>query len=470
MRAKLFSPTTGSFSPNLPQKLLLVFSIIIISVLAQNTLVLRLSLGEMENLRIGFGALFTILGGIWLGPFWGGFIGGVSDLLSYSIHPEGPYLFTITLVSILRGVIPGVMRSYLRPPFQIKNLLLLVGTPQIICSILLMPLILNQGFGLPLVENIYHRIWIQVFTIPLYMAIIYVLLKQWESAKQLQVNEEKYRSIFKNSPMGIIYYNHEGIITDCNQAAVGIMGSTHYSLLGLDLNQLNNQGMVDALQQSLAGLRSSFEGRYPDESSPEEKYVRAIFNPLTFNGEVNGGTGIIEDSSSRKLAEKNLQKIADTDDLTGLWNRRYFLQALRMEMERNQRYHAPFSLVMMDIDDFKAINDNWGHAAGDKVLKQLSFQVSSRLRQIDVLGRVGGEEFCLLLPGTDKEGAVKLTESLRQTLENTPVIYNHQEIYFTISAGITTYSQDISSVDQLLNLADHALYQAKARGKNCIVV
>jgi len=268
----------------------------------------------------------------------------------------------------------------------------------------------------------------------------------------------------------MIYYNEAGKIIDCNQVAVEFFGSTPHSLLGFDLTRLNNQQMTDALNQSLSGFRSSFEGRYPDESYPEEKYVRAIFNPIIVNGEISGGTGIIEDISFRKMAEKKLQKIADTDDLTGLWNRRYFLQAMRIEMERSQRYHTPFSLVMMDIDNFKTINDRWGHAAGDTVLKQLSYNVKSRLRQNDVLGRIGGEEFCLLLPGTDKEGAVKLAESLRQALEKTPVIYNNQEIYFTISAGITTYSRDISSVDQLLNLADQAMYRAKDRGKNCTAV
>lgn len=449
------------------RNLLLALSIIIISVIAQNTLVLRLALGEVEALRIGFGALFTLLGGIWLGPLWGAFIGGISDLTSFAFYPAGEYLPQITLVSALRGALPGLLKKLTSDFTRVRSLIVLVGTPQIICSVILMPLILYHAFAIPIVDNISTRLLTQAFTIPLYVLVLYILLNQWKAGEALQESEEKHRSIFEFSPLGIVHFDDRGIVTDCNKAMVDLTGSNRRKVKGLNLFNLPDKSIVAALSSSLEGKHGFFEGKYLAVSPQREIYVRAFFNPIIIKNKVCGGAGIIEDISDKVIAEEKLKFLADTDELTGLYNRRYFKKAVQVELERARRYGQGFSLVMLDIDNFKSINDTYGHDAGDAVLQQVSHVLQKRLRQVDVLGRLGGEEFCMMLPGTFPEDAVHLAEEVRKKIEETPFKVTGRDIYLTISLGVTAYREGITDVDMLLKMVDKAMYNAKDNGKNC---
>ena len=170
-----------------------------------------------------------------------------------------------------------------------------------------------------------------------------------------------------------------------------------------------------------------------------------------------------------KRAIERAKKLATTDELTDLWNRRHFMDVLEGELERANRYGHLFSVLTLDIDHFKRINDTLGHAAGDEVLQHIAEIFKNHLRHPDIPARMGGEEFSLLLPHTNLEDAAMLAERLRSTIEQIPAVYKEKEIFCTVSIGATAYDENVCSKDDLLLLADKALYRAKEAGRNRVV-
>ncbi len=174
---------------------------------------------------------------------------------------------------------------------------------------------------------------------------------------------------------------------------------------------------------------------------------------------------------------EELRTLAYQDALTGAHNRRSFLSVLEQEVLRVQRTGASTALVMIDIDHFKHVNDTWGHDAGDAVLKHLVAVLQNSLRRIDTLGRLGGEEFAVLLPETTLDGAVELANRLRLSVQDSPAaVINPTEglppatIPFTISLGVATLAASDSQVNSVLKRADMAMYQAKTTGRNKVCV
>lgn len=169
------------------------------------------------------------------------------------------------------------------------------------------------------------------------------------------------------------------------------------------------------------------------------------------------------DESMRKL-----ELIAHTDPLTGSNNRGYFMERFGTELDRAKRYGSVFSFAMLDLDHFKSVNDTRGHAAGDEALRSLCRVLnSSGLRSSDFFGRIGGEEFAVVLPETRIEGAVEIAERVRGNLENTVVLHEGSEFFITASIGVSQYREGDTS-ESLLNRADQAMYSAKESGRNRI--
>jgi diguanylate cyclase (GGDEF)-like protein len=161
-----------------------------------------------------------------------------------------------------------------------------------------------------------------------------------------------------------------------------------------------------------------------------------------------------------------IERMAVTDGLTGLFNHRHFQERLETEFRRMQRFSVPFSLLLIDIDFFKKINDTFGHPEGDKVLKAVAHMIRETVRNIDVPVRYGGEEFAAILPGTDRSGALTMAERLREKVGNTVFPLDRNEIGITVSIGVATYPHDAENREQLLERADQALYYAKKNGRN----
>ena len=167
-----------------------------------------------------------------------------------------------------------------------------------------------------------------------------------------------------------------------------------------------------------------------------------------------------------QTANQELQRLSSTDRLTGLFNRGHWEEMLRQDYARHRRYDHNAALVMFDIDHFKQINDNYGHQAGDAVIQQTAELIRQGMRDSDIAGRYGGEEFVVLLPDTDSEGAVTFAERLRQSIEAHEVIHEGHRIRFTVSLGIADLSQPTGGYTQLIERADSAMYASKSAGRN----
>jgi len=172
---------------------------------------------------------------------------------------------------------------------------------------------------------------------------------------------------------------------------------------------------------------------------------------------------------------KEMERLSITDPLTGLFNRRYFYDALEKEIERVKRYKSSFSIVLLDIDDFKRVNDEYGHLAGDRVLQILADILRRTLRKVDIIARYGGEEFIVLLPNSEKEEAELIANRIREEVSKTVFECKSDKgvevlCPITISGGITTCPDDFIELDKLLSAADRAMYEAKSLGKNRIVL
>lgn len=179
---------------------------------------------------------------------------------------------------------------------------------------------------------------------------------------------------------------------------------------------------------------------------------------------------LLRDVSQNKKAEEELLRLAATDPLTGVYNRREFTQIAEREALRANRYNHALSLLMIDIDHFKRLNETFGHSAGDKVLQRVTTLCTNTLRNVDVFGRWGGEEFVALLPETDVEGAAIIGERLRKLIAESVLTVNEVKINFTVSIGIVQYRDGESQLDGPLSRADSAVYDAKKAGRNKISV
>jgi len=177
-------------------------------------------------------------------------------------------------------------------------------------------------------------------------------------------------------------------------------------------------------------------------------------------------------AANQKLSELNesLERIAKTDALTGCYNRRQFRERLGTEIVRAGRYERPLSVISLDIDFFKLINDSFGHAAGDLALQHVTRTIRRQLRAHDELGRLGGEEFSVLVPETGLEGARVVAERIRTALKASPVPHQNAPIALSASFGVATMKSKAETIDTLLQRADKALYDAKANGRDRIAL
>jgi two-component system cell cycle response regulator len=169
---------------------------------------------------------------------------------------------------------------------------------------------------------------------------------------------------------------------------------------------------------------------------------------------------------SLKRAREVLEQLAITDGLTKIHNHRFFQDQLAREIKRSERTGEPLSLVLVDIDDFKALNDRYGHAVGDAVLEALAGLLVEQTRDQDLVARYGGEEFAILAPATDHGGALALAEKVHVAVGAANFLASSQALTITVSAGVAVYHGDR---ERFFHEADRALYAAKGAGKDCVV-
>ena len=187
--------------------------------------------------------------------------------------------------------------------------------------------------------------------------------------------------------------------------------------------------------------------------------------------QIRVGRSILKFMSGTNLEanyHEEIYRLMTVDALTQVYNKRYFTEALEREYNRSQRYKRELSLVLFDVDHFKAVNDGHGHLAGDAVLRQVAAEVKPRLREQDIFARVGGEEFAVLLPEINHEGALATAEKVRRIIEAATFIVEMLAVKITVSVGVTSLDPRGRDPMSLYERADAALYEAKRSGRNSV--
>lgn len=202
--------------------------------------------------------------------------------------------------------------------------------------------------------------------------------------------------------------------------------------------------------------------------------VRWISDKCFVSQQANPGkvivVGIAEDITEKKHLEGELQRLATTDVLTQSSNRRHFFECAHREFEQARLDGSPMGFLLLDIDDFKIINDTYGHPAGDQVLQRIAESGKGALRRGDLFGRIGGEEFAAVFPGCAPEMAKQIAERLQREIQRLSFTHNGVQYGVTVSQGLTSLNPEDEMLDALFSRADTAMYQAKRQGKNQIVL
>jgi diguanylate cyclase (GGDEF)-like protein len=214
----------------------------------------------------------------------------------------------------------------------------------------------------------------------------------------------------------------------------------------------------------VAAVRSGSEP-LRDLKTTDGRHIRAHCDVLQNNGRM---LTFCDVTDLVRNAEQ-LERLATIDSMTGLYNRRHFLDQADAEWSRFQRHQRPLSMLMIDIDHFKQVNDRYGHAVGDETLIAVAQACAGGKRQSDIVGRLGGEEFAILLPETELAQAAIVADRLRAAIAGQVVTAHKVQFKVTASIGIAAASVSMSGIDALMRAADQALYQAKAKGRNCVV-
>jgi diguanylate cyclase (GGDEF)-like protein len=181
---------------------------------------------------------------------------------------------------------------------------------------------------------------------------------------------------------------------------------------------------------------------------------------------IRSGVRVLDLQAGLLAAQEALRAEATRDHLTGLWNRRMVSDQLNRELNRARHERRPLAVAMVDLDGFKLINDTHGHAAGDAVLRECGAALRSQLREYDFIGRYGGDEFLVVLPGCDEGASEAIAERLRAIIDTEPVYLNGLRIPISVSVGLAWTDGSLFDADALIHSADEALYRAKARGRN----
>lgn len=309
-------------------------------------------------------------------------------------------------------------------------------------------------------------------------------------AKELENSESRFRQL-ADAAFEAILIHSESLIVDCNEAAPILYGISRDELIGSSIYSRVHKSFhsnatdwigetkrkaIDSAHER--GDDTTFWLHEPTREPVEVTHVRG--DETTFPVEVRsreinhkGETALVtavRDITAHKELQAKLEHMANSDPLTGVGNRRFFVDAGKREYFRAIRYRQPLALLILDVDYFKKINDTYGHDIGDVALCEMANICSLTLRSHDIFARIGGEEFAAILPASDTQGAAIFAERLRKVIETNVINTDKGPISFTVSVGVTVLLDEDEGIEGMLHRADMGLYQAKEGGRNRVVV
>jgi diguanylate cyclase (GGDEF)-like protein/PAS domain S-box-containing protein len=297
--------------------------------------------------------------------------------------------------------------------------------------------------------------------------------QQKATLEALEKSREDFKSIFDKLPDVIYRADMHGIITKISPSCFNLLGYPSEEMLGTALvdyycDPTERPALVQAIIDG-GGKATQIEARLKHKNGAViwvSSNVSLRCNP---DGEPAYIEGVSRNISKRKQLEEELTVLSRTDALTGAYNRRCYMDKTEEVIHMIKRYQRPASMMILDLDHFKTINDNYGHQAGDLALKAFANLCRQEIRESDLFGRLGGEEFGLILPETPIQFAQNLAERIREAVAALRIRVGHQAIRVTVSIGLTEFGPDETSVDAVIHRADLAMYQAKLGGRNRVV-
>jgi diguanylate cyclase (GGDEF)-like protein len=294
------------------------------------------------------------------------------------------------------------------------------------------------------------------------------LARQGAQSTSERIAEDKIESIVRSMAVPFVFIDAEASNAFINQGA--------RALLGLASAEVRPERIAKALAELIGAQDRSAPRRLPAADYKAAATFYVSHGARTFKADMrwisHGLSGRIctfHDITEERRMEDELRQLATTDYLTGALNRRAFELTFRSELERSRRHDLPLSLILIDLDRFKSINDTHGHQAGDIVLKEVGDRLQVSLRDSDLLGRLGGEEFGILLPNTSIQNAIEMADRMRRVIAATSFDIGPAGLTVTASAGVTCVRDGQDEVGAMTKRADDALYAAKQRGRNMVV-
>lgn len=289
--------------------------------------------------------------------------------------------------------------------------------------------------------------------------------------KRLAESRNFLADVIEHSPAATYVKNREGRYLLVNRQHEEVTGLSRAQVLGKTDAELFPEADAEAYRRvdlEVMASGGTIEAEEVVRSERGESFFLSVKFPTRNSAnEITGICGISTDITPIKHYQKELERLSQFDELTNLFNRRHFISLAKHELNRSSRYRSKLSVMMLDIDHFKRINDGHGHKTGDLVLANIGKQIGDTLRNSDIAGRMGGEEFAILLPETDLEQASILAERLRKQVAETWLdIGDGRTLNCTLSIGLATKSDQQIDLENLLHQADTALYAAKNSGRN----
>jgi diguanylate cyclase (GGDEF)-like protein/PAS domain S-box-containing protein len=300
-----------------------------------------------------------------------------------------------------------------------------------------------------------------------------------EVEQALRASEKNYRDLIDSVNSIILRWDSRGRIVFMNPYGLFFFGYRTEELIGRSVVGTIVPETESATHRDLKELMREIQ-RDPDRFRTNENEnmkkdgsrVWVYWNNRAIQDEDGRIVEILSvgtDITERRNMEAELRRLATTDPLTGAFNRRQFFDKAKSEFQRHRRYGHAFVLLLMDLDHFKHINDNYGHPVGDAALKSFVNTAHMIFRETDLFGRTGGEEFSALLPETATPDAVKVAERLREKISALQVIAEGHTIHYTVSIGLAALRPEDKSLREMVRRADEALYEAKGTGRNRVV-